>query len=148
VSGTLLALLVAVCAGCSPQAGLTRNGTEVSRGDCTVDLKDICEAFLGQKQFTLNQTQYDARSLEQDSPRHGDLILPYSYPDGTPLAMVRCQFDTVHHTVTSATLASGPAIDDRAIAYIRSQGFCADQAPDYRKAMDAARSPLSSTQSQ
>ena len=138
-------LMLVLSAGCSSQqSGVTMNGSEATRGDCTVDLKEICDSMMNRMthtDFTMNQENYDERSYEQNRPRHDDLIFPYNYPGGTLLASVRCQFDTVHHKVTSATLAGGPPIDDKAIAYIRSQGFCGDQSPDYEKAMNAAPIP-------
>lgn len=133
-SWAMLGILTAVLlAGCAQQSGVTTKGTEVSRNGCSVDLKEICDALMGQmaqEEFTVNQEKYDARSFEQDRPRHDDLIMSYNYPDGTLLASVRCQFDTVHHKITSATLASGPPIDDKAVAYLQSQGLCTESLDD------------------
>ena len=139
VLGALMLLLSAGCG--SQQSGVTMNGSQATRGDCTVDLKEICDSMMNQMthtDFKMNQENYDARSFEQNSPRHEDMIMSYNYPDGTLLASVRCQFDTVHHKVTSATLAGGPPIDDKAIDYIRNQGFCGDQSPDYNRGMSGA----------
>ena len=149
VPGSVLGLLMLVLSvGCSSQqSGVTMKGSEATHGDCTVDLKEICDSMMNRMasaDFTVNGENFDQRSFEQNSPRHQDLILSYNYPDGTLLATVRCQFDTVHHKITSASLAGGPPIDDKAIDYIRSQGFCGDQSPDYDKAMNA---PQKSSQS-
>lgn len=134
VFGTLIGVAsITIWMGCAQQSGVTTNGTEVSRNGCSVDLKEICDALMGQMahtDFTVNQEKYDARSFEQNRPPHDDVLLSYNYPDGTLLASVRCQFDTVHHKITSATLASGPPIDDKAINYIRSQGFCGESLDD------------------
>jgi hypothetical protein len=44
------------------------------------------------------------------------------------LANVNCQLDTSTHAVTRADLANGPAIDDKAVRYVRSQGLCLEDA--------------------
>ncbi|HTR60220.1 MAG TPA: hypothetical protein VMH37_00885, partial [Candidatus Binataceae bacterium] len=90
VLGALMLLLSAGCG--SQQSGVTMNGSQATRGDCTVDLKEICDSMMNQMthtDFKMNQENYDARSFEQNSPRHEDMIMSYNYPDGTLLASVR-----------------------------------------------------------
>ncbi|GEM_PF-3352437 len=138
VSGLLLAP-----GGCAQRQGVTVKGSEVSRNGCTVDLRRVCEAFFNQKEFVVNGTAYDTRSFEQNSRRHEDVVLPFNYPNGDPIALVHCQYDAADHKVAEARLAEGPPIDDKAVEYIRSQGLCQEQSPDYDQKLNeaASRSP-------
>ena len=72
----VVALAVLVPAlGCSAQApGVVETGSKISRNGCTVDLKQICRSLFDQSEFTVNGVQYDARRLEQNGPRHPDLL--------------------------------------------------------------------------
>ena len=126
----VVALAVLVPAlGCSAQApGVVETGSKISRNGCTVDLKQICRSLFDQSEFTVNGVQYDARRLEQNGPRHPDLLMNYRYPNGEPLAAVNCQLDMSTHAVTRADLANGPPIDDKAVEYVRSRGLCMEEA--------------------
>jgi hypothetical protein len=101
---------------------------KVTRNGCTVDLKQICRSLFDQPEFTVNGVQYDTRRLEQNGPRHPDLLINYRYPNGESLAAVNCQLDMSTHAVTRADLASGSPIDDKAVEYVRSQGLCLEEA--------------------
>ena len=125
---TLAALVAALGCGARPSAGVVETGSKVSRSGCTVDLKQMCRSLFNQPEFTVNGVQYDTRRLEQNGPRHPDLLMNYRYPNGEPLAAVNCQLDMSTHAVTRADLASGPPIDDKAVEYVRSQGLCMEEA--------------------
>jgi hypothetical protein len=119
----IIALLVALGCATGP-SGITTSGTQVSRNGCAVDLKQICQNALSQPNLTINGVQYDQNRLEQLGQRHVDFVLPYNFPNGELLAALNCQLDTQTHKVTRASLASGPAIDEKAVDYVRSQGLC------------------------
>lgn len=123
----VLAALIAACSCAGQPSGVVATGTNVSRNGCTVDLKQICSSVLSQPSFTINGVEYDQNRLEQLGQRHVDLVLPYNFPNGELLAAVNCQLDTQTHKVTRASLASGPAIDDKAVEYVRSQGLCLNE---------------------
>jgi len=125
---TLAAFVAAIGCSARPPTGVVNNGSKVSRNGCTVDLKQICRSVFGQPEFTVNGVQYDTRRLEQNGPRHPDLLMNYRYPNGEPLVAVNCQLDMSTHAVTRADLASGPPIDDKALDYVRSQGLCMEEA--------------------
>jgi hypothetical protein len=93
-----------------------------------VNLKQICRSLFNQSEFTVNGVQYDTRRLEQNGPRHPDLLMTYRYPNWEPVAAVNCQLDMSTHAVTRADLASGPPIDDKAVDYVRRQGLCVGEA--------------------
>jgi hypothetical protein len=114
--------------GAQPPANVAEPGSMISRSGCTMDLKQICRSLFNQPEFTVNGVQYDTRRLEQNGPRHPDLLMNYRYPNGEPLAAVNCQLDMSTHAVTRADLASGPPIDDKAVEYVRSQGLCREEA--------------------
>ncbi len=124
----LVVALTLATIGCAEQ-----QTSIVRRGSCEVDLKKICSAYFSQPQFTLNGEEYDATRLEQNSRSHENIELPYMYPNGDLIATVECQVDTRNRTISYARLVGGPPIDDKAVAYVRSQGLCADQSPDYSK---------------
>ena len=125
---TLAALVAALGCGAGPPLGVVETGSKVSLSGCTMDLKRICGRLFKQPEFTVNGVQYDTRRLEQNGPRHPDLLMNYRYPNGEPLAAVNCQLDMSTHAVTRADLASRPPIDDRAIEYVRGQGLCLEEA--------------------
>jgi hypothetical protein len=114
--------------GAQPPAGVVETGSNVSRNGCTVDLKQICRSLFDQPEFTINGVKYDTHRLEQNGPRTVDLLANYNYPNGELLAAVNCQLDMSTHAVTRADLANGPAIDDKAVRYVRSQGLCLEDA--------------------
>lgn len=124
----LAAFISALGCGAQPPAGVVARGSKVSRSGCTVDLKQMCRSLFNQPEFTVNGVQYDTRRLEQNGPRHPDLLMNYRYPNGEPLAAVNCQLDMSTHAVTRADLASKPPIDDKAVEYARSQGLCLEEA--------------------
>ena len=124
----LVVVVMLATIGCAEQ-----KTSVVRRGGCEVDLKKICSAYFSQPQFTLNGQEYDATRLEQNSRRHENIELPYKYPNGDLIATVECQVDTSNRTISYARLVGGPPIDEKAVAYVRSQGLCADQSPDYGK---------------
>jgi hypothetical protein len=137
-SRAVAALLMGLAACANQPQGVTVSGSEVSRNGCSVNVKEVCEAFFSQNQIRINGEKTDRSMLEQNWRPHEDFVLPYNYPDGQLLATVSCQVDTKKRTVTQAHLLAGPPIDDKAIDYLRSQGFCGEQAPDYRKSMEQA----------
>ena len=125
---TLVVLVTAHGCGARPLAGVVEGPSKVTRSGCTMNLNQICRSLFNQTEFTVNGVQYDARRLEQNGPRHPDLLMNYRYPNGEPLAAVNCQLDMSTHLVTRADLASGPPIDDKAVEYVRSQGLCLEEA--------------------
>ena len=124
---TLAALVAALGCGAQPP-GVVETGSKVTRNGCTVDLKQICHTLFDQPEFTVNGVQYDIRRLEQNGPRHPDLLMNYRYPNGEPLAALNCQLDMSTHAVTRADLAGGSSIDDKAVEYVRSLGLCLEEA--------------------
>jgi hypothetical protein len=124
----IAALVSSIGCGAQPPFGVVETGSSVSRNGCTVDLKQICRSLFKQLEFTVNGVQYDTRRLEQNGPRHPDLLMNYRYPNGEPLAAVNCQLDMSTHAVTRADLASEPPLDDKAVEYVRSQGLCKEEA--------------------
>jgi hypothetical protein len=125
---SLAAFVSALGCGAQPPAGVVEAGSSISRNGCTMNLKQICRSLFNQSEFTVNGVQYDTRRLEQNSPRHPDLVMNYRYPNGDPLAAVNCQLDMSTHAVTRADLASEPPLDDKAVEYVRSQGLCMEEA--------------------
>src|SRR5262249_6974188 len=76
----------------------------------------VCQDFLSQRW-----------AIIANMPRHGrrlQVLVPYNYPDGRPLATVYCEFDMSSQRVIRARLGDEPPIDDRAVEYVRSQGLC------------------------
>jgi hypothetical protein len=127
-AAVLAALVSSIGCGAQAPPRAVETGTQVSRNGCTVNLKQICRSLFNQSEFTVNGVQYDTRRLEQNGPRHPDLLMNYRYPNGEPLAAVNCQLDMSTHAVTRADLASEPRLDDRAVEYVRSQGLCMEEA--------------------
>ena len=120
--------VAALGCGAQPPAGVVQTGTKVVRNGCTFNLKQMCRSLFNQPEFTVNGVQYDPRRLEQNGPRHPDLLMNYRYPNGEPLAAVNCQLDMSTRAVTRADLASKPPIDDKAVEYVRGQGLCLEEA--------------------
>lgn len=115
----VIALVVAGCAGAA-----TTQKDVVSQNGCTVNLKAVCQQVFDQPVLHINGIEYDRQRLEQSGSRHLDVAVPFTYPDGSVLATVQCQYDTQTHRVVHASLAGGPPIDEKAVAYVKSQGFC------------------------
>ena len=117
--------------GAQPPSPVTEPGSKVSRNGCTVDPKQICQTCLrklDQREISLYDNSVigeinDTHSLDQNE-RHLTILTDYRYPNGEPLALVKCRFDMRTHTVTRADLTNGriPA-DDRAERYFRVQGL-------------------------
>ena len=125
---TLAAFVSALGCSAQPPAGVIETGSRVSRNGCTMNLKQMCRSLFNQSEFKINGVQYDTRRLEQNGPRHPDLVMNYRYPNGEPLAAVNCQLDMSTHAVTRADLAREPPLDDKAVEYVRSQGLCMEEA--------------------
>jgi len=116
----------------------------ISQSGCTVELKKVCQAFIDQPTFTINGIEYDARRLEHNSVSHTNVELPLNMPNGDLIGTAECQFDTQNRKVSYARLLAGPPITDVQVQYIKSRGWCAEQSPDYGKAMLGNQAPITS----
>jgi hypothetical protein len=120
ISAVLAVLLLTIGCGAAGAAesssGVTASGNTVTRNGCTVDLARVCRDFFNQQWMIISNFPRQGRRLR--------VWVPYNYPDGRPLATVKCEFDMSSHTVTAASLGSEPPIDDRAVEFVRSQGLC------------------------
>jgi len=122
----LLILALAAIAGCgSSQPPATTSGPTF--GDCTINLRQICERYVHQPTFTLNGAQMNAQKLQQTATPHTQIWIPFSYPNGDLIANVECMIDTQHLTASYARLVPGPPITDKEVQYARSLGLCSDQ---------------------
>jgi hypothetical protein len=117
--------LAVLIAGCSTQN--SANSSIAKFGDCTVDLRQICETFYRQPTFTLNGAETNAREVQENAPRHTQIWLPFTYPNGDLIANLECMMDTEKKTASYARLLSGPPITEKEVQYARSLGLCADQ---------------------
>ena len=55
------------------------------------------------------------RRLEQNGPRHPDLLMNYICSNKEPLSAIDCQLEMSAHTVTRAVFAIGLRIDEKAV---------------------------------
>ena len=140
----LLAVAVSMLAACAVrQDNRNADRSTISQSGCTVDLKKVCQAFIDQPTFTLNGVEYDARRLQENGPSHSNIELPFNMPNGDLIGTAECQFDTQNRRVSYARLLQGPPITDVEVQYVKSRGWCAEQNPDYGKAMSGNQQPLS-----
>jgi len=109
-----------------PPPGVVETGSNVSRNGCTVDLKRICRGLFDQPEFTIQWRQIRHPSPGAERLRTVDLLANYNYRHGELLAAVNCQLDMSTHAVPEADLANGPPNDDKAAAYVGSQGLCVE----------------------
>ena len=138
-----LAVTVSILAACGVrQDNPNADRSIISQSGCTVDLKKVCQAFIDQPTFTINGVEYDARRLEQNGVLHTNVELPFKMPNGDLIGTAECQFDTQNRRVSYARLLSGLPITDVEVQYVRSHGWCAEQSPDYGKAMSGSQQPL------
>jgi hypothetical protein len=145
VASILLAVCVSMLAACGArQDNPNADKSTISQSGCTVDLKKVCQAFIDQPTFTLNGAQYDARRLEQNGVRHTNVELAFKMPNGDLIGTAECQFDTQNRRVSYARMLAGPPITDAEVQYVKSRAWCAEQSPDYGKAMSGSRQPLTS----
>ena len=122
----LLLLALALIAGCaSSQPSAARSSATF--GDCNINLRQICEAYVHQPTFTLNGEQFDAERLQKETNPHTQVWMPFSYPNGDLIANLECMIDTQHLTASYARLLPGPPITDKEVQYARSIGLCADK---------------------
>src|SRR5208283_4345979 len=132
-----LMLLVTMIAGCA-SAQTSANSSTVKFGDCTVDLRQICESYARQPTFTLNGAQTNAQQFQQNGDRHTQIWLPFSYPNGDLIANLECMMDTQTMSASYARLLPGPPITDKEVQYAKSLGLCSDQggvAPAIKKGL-------------
>ena len=138
-----LAVAVSILAACGVRQGNPNaDRAIISQSECTVDLKKVCQAFIDQPTFTLIGVEYDARRLEQNGVRHTNVELPFKMPNGSLIGTAECQFDTQKRRVSYARLLPGPPITGVEVQYVRSRGWCAEQSPDYGKAMSGNQEPI------
>lgn len=131
-----LAVAVSMLAACGVrQDNPNADSSTISQSGCTVDLKKVCQALIDQPTFTLNGVEYNARRLEQNYVRHTPIEMTFKMPNGDLTRTAECQFDTLNRTVSYARLLPGPPITDVEVQYVKSHGWCAEQNPDYGKAM-------------
>lgn len=122
----LLILGLAILTGCASSQPSATNSA-ATFGDCTVDLRKICEAFVHQPTFIINGAQTNAVQLQQNYTRHTEILMPFSYPNGDLIANLECMIDTQNLTASYARLLPGPPITDKEVQYARSLGLCADK---------------------
>jgi len=137
-----VSMLAAACGARQDNPNTDRS--TISQSGCTVDLKKVCQAFIDQPTFTLNGVEYNAQRLEQNGVRHTNVELPFNMPNGDLIGTAECQFDTQNRKVSYARLLSGPPITDMQVQYVKSRGYCAEQNPDYDKAMSGSQQPITS----
>jgi hypothetical protein len=137
-SKLVLALMVSfpLLTSCGAQQGNPNaDKSTISQNGCTIDLSKVCQAFIDQPAFTLNGADSNLHRLQENSTRHVNLELTFKMPNGDLIGTAQCQFDTLHRRVAYARLLPGPPITAAEVEYVKSRGWCADQKPDYGKAM-------------
>lgn len=130
----MLAVLIAGCASSQPSA----SNSSATFGDCKINLRQICEAYVHQPTFTLNGEQWDAERLQKETNPHTQLLMPFSYPNGDLIANLECMIDTQNLKASYARLLPGPPITDKDVQYARSIGLCSDKngnSPAVQKAL-------------
>lgn len=121
--GIVLLISVASCSSAKTSA----NSSTATFGDCNINLREICEAYVHQPTFTLNGAQSNATQLAQNGNPHTQIWMPFSYPNGDLIANLECMINTQSMTASYARLLPGPPITDKEVQYARSLGLCSDQ---------------------
>lgn len=140
--------LILVIAGCaaqqsgqvsanpqSPAAGAS-DSSIVSRSDCSVDLKKVCQAEIDRPEIIVNNDKFDWVSFTQNFPPHTHVYYTLILPNGHAGAAADCYIATERRRVLNASLMPQPPLTDEAVQYVKSIGGCEEQHPDYAKMIE------------
>ncbi len=149
----VLAGMLAACSGqqatsstggsssAQPQVSAVSNSSILSRDGCTVDLKQLGQAYIDQPTFYISSggsgvEQYDKHRLEQNTRAHETFIWDVPEHPGSPNPIAAIQLTiAAGKTVSSASLLPDPPVTDKTIAFLKENGLCQEQHPDYAKLM-------------
>lgn len=126
-------LLVLMCSilffACASQGSPTGGGgsSAVAVGNgCNVDAAQVCAQIKDQEvDDATTGLSEDRRMIEQNSARTSNVLVPIRMPNGDEILEVHCLINTLHHSVTSAHVSTGPPMTDERVKVLRAQGLCA-----------------------
>jgi hypothetical protein len=118
-------LFVACASQGSPTGGGGSSAVAVGNG-CNIDAARVC-AQIKNQEVTMSNTglSADQHMTEQNSARTSNVLVPIRMPNGDEIVEVHCLINTLHHSVTSASVSTGPPMTDERVKVLRAQGLCA-----------------------
>jgi hypothetical protein len=98
-------------------------------------LKKVCQAFIDQPEFPVNDQQVTWERFESNSPPHTEIELPAAALGNGNEGTARCQVATNARKVTDANLLRGGPSIASTMAYFKQNGWCEEASADYDKLM-------------
>jgi hypothetical protein len=107
----------------------------VKQDGCTVDLKQICQAFIDQPEFVINGERYSWERFTNSAAPHAEFELPASVLGPGAEGSARCQVTIHTRKVTGARMLSGGPSIAKTMAYFKQGGWCEEASPNYDQLM-------------
>jgi hypothetical protein len=119
-------ILFVACASHGSPAGSSGSGAVAVGNGCKVDAAPVCAEIKDQEVTNAGTgLSADQRMIEQNSARTADITVPITMPNGDEILEVHCLINTLHHSVTSAHVSTGPPMTDERVKVLRARGLCA-----------------------
>ena len=122
-----LSSTLAACASHSASSGTGGPSDVVVLNGCRVDPARICNNVRNQPvDITSVGLQGDKQTLEQNSARTANIMVPVKRLNGDEIFEVQCGINTLNQSVSWAHVTTGPPVTDDDAKYLRARNFCSE----------------------